>query len=175
MYSSSTFFSLEGSNWKVQTCQLKRVVCFLHPMELCACVHWRHNLGGVVNHQRKMIHQDFQVLFMEKVSWNWRHVNQACSPFPALILPGHSQLLHYYTAFWFCPALSWGVKLPGNVSSVLLDKAIALDSNPVKLETPVKIPDSGIFARINTRSPVVSKPAGSWRLVDLVKVLTKSE
>lgn len=84
-------------------------------------------------------------------------------------------VLHYYTAFWFCPALSWGVKLPGNVSSVLLDKAIALDSNPVKLETPVKIPDSGIFARINPRSPVVSKPAGSWRLVDFVKVLTKSE
>lgn len=57
---------------------------------------------------------------------------------------------------------------------MLLDKAIALDSNPVKVETPVKIPNTGLFARINLRSPVVSKSAGLCRLMYFIIFFTVS-
>lgn len=88
---------------------LKFIVCFPHP------THLHHNLEGVVDHQHKRIHQEFQVPLMEEVPWGQRQVNRSCNlvTFPALVLPTHwhcseiSMFLQCLTLFLWWSDGSW--------------------------------------------------------------------
>uniref|UniRef100_A0A1B6M8Y4 Uncharacterized protein n=1 Tax=Graphocephala atropunctata TaxID=36148 RepID=A0A1B6M8Y4_9HEMI len=53
-------------------------------------------------------------------------------------------------------SLSWGCELPGNINSVLLDKAKAMNCKPSR-QTPVKMPTCKIFSRL---SPALPKTGG---------------
>ncbi|XP_046658443.1 PC-esterase domain-containing protein 1A-like [Homalodisca vitripennis] len=56
-------------------------------------------------------------------------------------------------------ALSWGIELPGNIRSVLLDKAIAMDCKPSR-QTPLKVPNYKILSQFNKHSPTRQNTRG---------------
>lgn len=68
-------------------------------------------------------------------------------------------------------ALTWDKKLPNNVQSVLLDKAIAMEGKPTTEKPEVKIPTSGLFSKINLISPVAPRAKGKIRLNDSYTVV----
>uniref|UniRef100_A0A1B6EMW8 PC-esterase domain-containing protein 1A n=1 Tax=Cuerna arida TaxID=1464854 RepID=A0A1B6EMW8_9HEMI len=56
-------------------------------------------------------------------------------------------------------ALSWGSELPGNINSVLLNKAISMDCKPSR-QTPVKIPNYTVLSQFNKHSPIHKSTRG---------------